>query len=231
VLDGAVPSAFSSGSGVPAPDDGAIEQTGELLDEIIRPLDTRALRAVIDEACGPCGACCLDEGGILCGADEWPMIRDGLAASGAGDLARSPVKGTDLVSVETHRYVVYESPSDREDAQVRRACVAVGFREGRWRCAIERVKPAGCIAYPLKLLLHESPAGHPQRVIGLELEDCSSREPCALEKALRRDRGLLDAYREAVRQRVCHREGTFALAEYNRSRRSLAADRHAGSAP
>ena len=79
------------------------------------------------------------------------------------------------------------------------------------------MKPAGCIAYPLKLVLREHAGGAARWLISLEFDGLGNGELCPLEKALWSSPELLDQYREDVRRRIGDREGAFALAEYNYS--------------
>lgn len=182
--------------------------------------DAVDLAKMIDEICASCGECCFEAGGVLCGRDEWPAIRNALVQSAGEDPAATALEESDLLLVEYQRCVEYPQTAEGQRLRARRACPALECRDQRWRCSIEDVKPAGCIAYPLKLILREQTREAEPWWLLLELESMEGREPCLLEKALRDTPGLLDCYQEDLRRKLASRPGAFALAAYNRSRKN-----------
>jgi Fe-S-cluster containining protein len=127
-----------------------------------------------------------------------------------------------LVVVDEWREVAQSRGGDGATA-VRRACPALEFRDQRWRCSIENVKPAGCVAYPLTLVLREQSGAGAQWSISLELNGPTPRQSCPLDRALRRSPRLLQRFREDVQRRQGHRHGAFMLAAYNRKKQLEAA--------
>lgn len=177
--------------------------------------DDGAAKLSFEKICASCGECCFAPGGLLCGPDEWPKICDALAARDGWRRLAEPFDGSGLLVVREFRDVVHSEAGDGKP-RVRRACPALESRDGRWRCSIEAVKPSGCIAFPLNVVLHaQTPAAGPA-FIALEFDDPEGRKSCPLDRALRRSPQMLQRYCEAVQRRELDRHGAFALAAYNR---------------
>jgi radical SAM superfamily enzyme YgiQ (UPF0313 family)/Fe-S-cluster containining protein len=212
LLHGEIPAPFYSDPTFPAGLDRWVTLTREILDEFLatRASSVDAART-IDEVCASCGECCFESAGILCGRDEWPGIRSFLT-----DAEATAIEGSDLLVVHEQAPVSYVGNDGR--LRARSACPALRYEEQRWRCAIEGVKPAGCIAYPLKLVLRELPEQKTRWLISLEFEASAPSEGCPLNERLRTSPELLERYRDYVRERIGAREGAFALAAYNRLR-------------
>jgi Fe-S-cluster containining protein len=217
LIEGDIPEPFYSDSTFSADLNRSVVLTGKILNGFARPL-VRGAATVVDELCGPCGRCCFEPGGILCGRDEWPEIRNELGKDADRWPSAAPLAGSELIQLNEFRDVPCSGAADGGGVgQTRRACPALRSEDRRWRCVIEGVKPAGCIAYPLKLVLREHAGGAARWLISLEFDGLGNGEWCPLEKALRSSPELLDQYREDVRRRIGSREGAFALAEYNYS--------------
>jgi len=170
-----------------------------------------------EEICAACGECCLEGGGLLCGQDEWPQIRDSLAANGSRRLLARPFDGSvDLLIVDEQKEVVQAGDAPDGTDRVRRACLALELGERGWRCSIEKVKPAGCIAFPLNLVLREGGAAETPWTVSLEFDPLKSRDSCPLEKVLKRSPDLLRRFCDDVKRRQTDLRGAFALAAYNR---------------
>jgi radical SAM superfamily enzyme YgiQ (UPF0313 family)/Fe-S-cluster containining protein len=172
---------------------------------------------LIERVCSSCGECCFEPGGILAGRDEWLDIRKALAEAGEPELEAIPLQSAELLRVQDYREVPWCSRTQNGKAGTRRACPALKNAEHGWRCCIEGVKPAGCVAYPLKLMLREQATGAAKWLISLEFDGSPDAGLCPLETLLRRSPGLFARYCEYVGRRIGAREGTFALAEHNRA--------------
>lgn len=177
----------------------------------------------IEALCSACGECCFAPGGILCGADEWPAISRELAKEAGHPPAVREIDGAGLLVVQEYRRMPCPGPAEGGEARTRPACPALRLQQGRWRCSIEDVKPAGCVAYPLSLVLHEEPRRAAHWLISLEFDGRAARVRCPLEQALRASPQLLERYREYVGGRVGARDGTFCLAAFNQRQKARAA--------
>jgi radical SAM superfamily enzyme YgiQ (UPF0313 family)/Fe-S-cluster containining protein len=212
LLHGQMPAPFYSDPTFPSELDRWVTLTREILEEVLEMRTASVdMARTIDEVCASCGECCFESAGILCGRDEWPGIRSFLT-----DAVETPIQGSDLLVVHEQTRVSYVGNDG--GLRTRSACPALRWEEHRWRCAIEGVKPAGCIAYPLKLVLRELPQRKTSWLVSLEVDASALSDRCPLEEQLRTSSGLMEHYCEYVRKRIGAREGAFALAAYNRLR-------------
>lgn len=179
--------------------------------------DAREAALSFEEICASCGECRFEPGGLLCGPDEWLKICDALAARDGRRRVAKPFDSGGLLVVDEFQDVVQSEGGDGK-RRMRRACPALELQDGRWRCSIEAVKPSGCIAFPLNLVLHARAPAEGPSVIALEFDDPAGRKSCPLDRALRRFPDMLQRYCEAVQRRDIDWHGAFALAAYNRVR-------------
>jgi radical SAM superfamily enzyme YgiQ (UPF0313 family)/Fe-S-cluster containining protein len=166
---------------------------------------------LFQRVCASCGECCFEPGGILCGRDEWPRIHDALTNLLGQDVAARQFDNSDLLVLATS-----SEPAAGPERTKRRACPALAHGPNGWRCAIEEVKPAGCIAFPLNLVLRAG--ADDVSVMSLEFRQGANERGCELERALLRAPTLARAYCDQVRDRILMREGAYSLSAYNAKR-------------
>ncbi|MBF0189922.1 MAG: B12-binding domain-containing radical SAM protein [Magnetococcales bacterium] len=148
----------------------------------------------LQEICGPCGECCLDEDGLMCGVEEWGRIAQFLESRHRVVPVTTPTAWQGLVLEGGVRYLAQTLDGVRslhdgreaawasagEEGWVRHACAHLELSgSGRHQCAIQGVKPAECVAYPYRPMGDEPGGWH------LEGLEGASRGRCALIGLLR----------------------------------------------
>ncbi|MBF0164036.1 MAG: radical SAM protein [Magnetococcales bacterium] len=114
--------------------------------------------------CGSCGRCCLDEDGMVCGADQWNQIAGFLRDHQQLVPETASLGWPGLVRERGVRYLA--EPLDGEPSLhdgkdqasraagahglVRHACAHLRLHNGQFGCAIQQVKPAECVTYPYR---------------------------------------------------------------------------------
>ncbi|MBF0271378.1 MAG: B12-binding domain-containing radical SAM protein [Magnetococcales bacterium] len=173
----------------------------------------------LEEICGPCGECCLDEDGLMCGVEEWGLITQFLESQQQSVPSITPTAWQGLVLEGGIRYLAQTEDGERtlhetyetalqeagEDGWVRHACAHLELEADRHRCALQGVKPAECVAYPYRPM--EDGNG------GWRLEPVAevSQGRCALISLLR-DRAMFrEQYMEWATGRMGRRSGAVAL--------------------
>ncbi|MBF0212173.1 MAG: B12-binding domain-containing radical SAM protein [Magnetococcales bacterium] len=177
----------------------------------------------LQELCGTCGECCLDEDGLMCGVEEWSTIAQFLESHHQAIPGITPTAWQGLVLEEGCRYLAHPIDGPRtlhdsreaarlaagEQGWVRHACAhleVTGEAETeRFQCAIQSVKPAECVAYPYR------PMGDGGQRWHLEPVEGRVDRRCALIRLLREKAVFRQQYLEWARSRMGQRSGAVAL--------------------
>ncbi|MBF0127382.1 MAG: radical SAM protein [Magnetococcales bacterium] len=156
-------------------------------------LSAAEMEARLREICDGCGECCLDDDGLMCGIEEWDVIERFLERHHQQVPRITPSAWQGLMLETGYRYLAQplEAPptlhatheAAREAAGVqgwvRHACAHLELHGERWRCAIQEVKPAECVAYPYR------PMGDGERQWHLEPVEGGLKGRCDLSMLLR----------------------------------------------
>ncbi|MBF0339354.1 MAG: B12-binding domain-containing radical SAM protein [Magnetococcales bacterium] len=189
-----------------------------MIDVAIR-MTPEALEARVQEICGRCGECCLDEDGLMCGVEEWGIIAGFLESHHRPVPTITPSAWQGLVLEGGIRYLAQPLEGERsmhdtqEEARmaagthgwIRHACAHLEIQGEGYRCVIQEVKPAECVAYPYR------PVGDGGRYWHLEPVSEKPRGGCSLQGLLQEKPLLRKQYLEWALSRLDRRSGASAL--------------------
>ncbi|MBF0294274.1 MAG: B12-binding domain-containing radical SAM protein [Magnetococcales bacterium] len=187
--------------------------------DLVPQLDHAGLEAHVREICAPCGECCLDEDGVMCGQEEWAQIARFLEQHRQRVPGTTPTAWRGLVLEEGTRYLArpFEGASTLHETHaaaqaaagehglVRHACIHLALTPEGFGCGIHEVKPAECLAYPLR------PMGDGGREWHLEAMEARPGERCPLARQLRERPMLGRQYVAWLQSRLEGRAGAVAL--------------------
>ncbi|MBF0626689.1 MAG: B12-binding domain-containing radical SAM protein [Magnetococcales bacterium] len=180
-----------------------------------------AMETRLQEICGNCGECCLDENGLMCGVEEWAMIARFLENHQQPVPATTPTAWQGLVLEAGFRYLAHPIDGPRtlhdtpeiaraaagEQGWVRHACAHLEVENDLCRCGIQSVKPSECIAYPYR------PMGDGGQIWHFEPTEGRLGGRCDLMALLKKRAAFRQQYLDWARSRMGPHSGAVALGQ------------------
>ncbi|MBF0438166.1 MAG: B12-binding domain-containing radical SAM protein [Magnetococcales bacterium] len=174
----------------------------------------------LQEICGRCGECCLDDDGLMCGIEEWGKIANFLENQHRLVPRITPTAWQGLLLEIGVRYLAHSVEDELtmhdtleaaraavgREGFVRHACAHLEVREGLFYCAIQEVKPAECLAFPFRPMGDGGQEWH--------MEAMQSKR-CALSRVLEIEPTFRRHYLEWAKSRMGPHSGAVALGRLN----------------